>query len=192
LLYGSIICGVIFFSRRTFARGTWVLVFLFVFISNLVVETKKENRLNAFWIFHKHNESVLGHQMGGMQNYHTSHEENSLPLLTDFTNSRLIKKKRKLLLKNSYVQKGFSLLLLKEVHLSGMKQIAPTHILLQKNIKLNLDLLLEDYKPKLIVADGSNAPWFAKRWEKSCAKYKVPFHDTRKMGALKITLESEE
>jgi len=73
LLYGSIICGVIFFSRRTFARGTWVLVFLFVFISNLAGETKKENRLNAFWIFHKHNESVLGHQMGGMLNYHTSH-----------------------------------------------------------------------------------------------------------------------
>ena len=192
LLYGILICGVFFFIKRTFARGTWVLLFLFAFVSNLVIEAKKENAVNAFWIFHKHNESILGHQKGGVLYYHTSHEGNSTRLLLNFTNSRLIKEKRKLLLKNSYAQKGFRLLLLREVHVYGIKQIAPTHILLQKNIKLNLDLLLEDYKPKLIIADGSNAPWFTERWKKSCAKYKVPFHDTRKTGALKITLESEE
>ena len=72
-----------------------------------------------------------------------------------------------------------------------IKQLAPTHILLQNNVKVNLDLLLEEYKPKLLIADGSNDPWFSARWEKTCKKYNVRFYDTRKNGALKINLENE-
>ncbi|MGI9540802.1 MAG: hypothetical protein ACR2MI_01960 [Flavobacteriaceae bacterium] len=48
-----------------------------------------------------------------------------------------------------------------------IKQLAPTHILLQNNIKVNLDLLLEEYKPKLLMVDGLNDPWFSARWEKT-------------------------
>jgi hypothetical protein len=50
---------------------------------------------------------------------------------------------------------------------------------------------LEEYKPKLLIADGSNDPWFSARWEKTCKKYNVRFYDTRKNGALKINLENE-
>jgi hypothetical protein len=39
-----------------------------------------------------------------------------------------------------------------------IKQLGPTHILLQNNVKVNLDLLLEEYKPKLLIAVGSNDP----------------------------------
>ena len=72
-----------------------------------------------------------------------------------------------------------------------IKQLGPTHILLQNNVKVNLDLLLEEYKPKLLIAVGSNDPWFLARWEKICKKYNVCFYDTRKNGALKINLENE-
>ena len=55
-----------------------------------------------------------------------------------------------------------------------------------------LSELFEEYKPDLLIADGSNAPWSSYRWEKTCKKYKVPFYDTRKKGGLKINLGNEE
>jgi len=192
LLYCIIILAVLFFYKKTFLKGTWVLLFILVFISNLILEAKKENEINSFWVFHKHNESLMGHQKGGILYYHTSDEENTNRLLWDFTNSRKLKENRRLLLKNMYVQKNFKLLLLENKQLTGIKEIAPTHILLQKNVKLNLELLFEEYKPDLLIADGSNAPWSSYRWEKTCKKYKVPFYDTRKKGGLKINLGNEE
>ena len=91
-----------------------------------------------------------------------------------------------------YLQKNFKLLLLENEQLTGIKEITPTHILLQKNIKLNLELLFEEYKPNLLIADGSNATLFSYRWEKTCKKYKVPFYDSRKKRGLKINLGNEE
>ena len=44
------------------------------------------------------------------------------------------------------------------------------------------------YHPKIIIADGSNTPWFVDRWGQSCNKKAISFYDTRKKGALKISL----
>ena len=64
----------------------------------------------------------------------------------------------------------------------------PQYILLRNNPKLNLNRLLRRYKPKVLIADGTNAPWNTSLWEKSCADYGVKFHNTRLDGALKINL----
>jgi competence protein ComEC len=174
-----------------FTLGGVFLIFSLLFISNLVMETKKEETVNCFWIFHQHKESVMGHKKGRYLYYSSTDEENSNRILTDFITSRRLKNKKTLSIKNSYKQRDFKLLLLNKKYPIEIKQLAPTHILLQNNVKVNLDLLLEEYKPKLLIADGSNDPWFSARWEKTCKKYNVRFYDTRKNGALKINLENE-
>lgn len=191
LTYAIILSGLLFFYKKAFSRGVVFLIFSLLFISNLVMETKKEETVNCFWIFHQHKESVMGHQKGRYLYYSSTDEENSNRILTDFITSRRLKNKKTLSIKNSYKQRDFKLLLLNKKHPIEIKQLAPTHILLQNNVKVNLDLLLEEYKPKLLIADGSNDPWFSARWEKTCKKYNVRFYDTRKNGALKINLENE-
>jgi competence protein ComEC len=60
-------------------------------------------------------------------------------------------------------------------------------VLLCQSPRINLDRLLEDHKPKMIVADGSNYPSSVARWEASCQKQKIPFHYTGKKGFFELT-----
>jgi competence protein ComEC len=60
-------------------------------------------------------------------------------------------------------------------------------VLLCQSPRINLDRLLEDHKPKMIVADGSNYPSSVARWETSCQKQKIPFHYTGKKGFFELT-----
>lgn len=60
-------------------------------------------------------------------------------------------------------------------------------VLLCQSPRINLDRLLEDQKPKMIVADGSNYPSSVARWEETCRQQKIPFHYTGKKGFFELT-----
>jgi len=57
-------------------------------------------------------------------------------------------------------------------------------VLLSGSPKVHLDLLIENLKPKMIVADGSNYTSYAQRWAKTCKNRKLPFHHTGASGAF--------
>ncbi|MDP3313495.1 ComEC/Rec2 family competence protein [Lutibacter sp.] len=59
-----------------------------------------------------------------------------------------------------------------------------TILLLQKSPKINLERLLKTYKPKIIIADGSNYKSYSESWEQTCLKNKTPFHSTMQKGAF--------
>jgi len=99
-----------------------------------------------------------------------------------------LKNIEKLSIQNFYIYDDFRLYIIDSEEDFIQLEFNPTHILLRNNPKINLNRLLDYYNPKMIIADGSNAPWFTKRWEKSCHQKKIILYDTREKGALKITL----
>ncbi|MGB2311869.1 MAG: hypothetical protein ACPH4K_00465 [Flavobacteriaceae bacterium] len=54
--------------------------------------------------------------------------------------------------------------------------------------RTNPDRVLENIRPKMVFADGSNYPWNASRWKMSCQKHKIPFINLREQGAYPINL----
>ena len=46
--------------------------------------------------------------------------------------------------------------------------------------------LLQVYKPKQILVDGSNFKSYIRFWEATCSKEKIPFHYTNEKGFYKI------
>ena len=60
------------------------------------------------------------------------------------------------------------------------------YVLLQNSPKLNLDRLINSIKPKLIIADATSYKKHKVRWESTCEKYTIPFHDTSKNGAFEM------
>jgi len=46
--------------------------------------------------------------------------------------------------------------------------------------------MIDSIHPKHIIADGSNYKTYIKRWEATCIKRKLPFHQTGKKGAFII------
>jgi len=59
-------------------------------------------------------------------------------------------------------------------------------LLITQSPKFNLDRMLTILRPREIVADGSNYKSYAKRWEQTCRKQKIPFHFTGEKGFYRI------
>ena len=57
-------------------------------------------------------------------------------------------------------------------------------VLLSGSPKVHLELLIDDLKPKRIIADGSNYVSLVRRWQTTCRNRKLPFHHTGDSGAF--------
>lgn len=67
-----------------------------------------------------------------------------------------------------------------------LKNIKPDILILSHSPKLNLDRFVSIWKPKLIIADGSNYKSYIKLWATTCRKAKIPFHNTGEKGFYKL------
>lgn len=170
------------FSRQKLVAFSFVsLLFLGVFFLNHLAAEKKD----TFIIFHENQQTLLGH-----------HKAKKLVVYSS-TNK---KPEANYTIKNYGIQypinsitksKIPSMLTFKKVHLVVLDTLHNSipkngYILLRNSPKINLERLIEQYHPKVIIADGSNYKSVKIRWEKTCVQKKTPFHDTSKKGAFII------
>jgi competence protein ComEC len=64
--------------------------------------------------------------------------------------------------------------------------IQPDILILIESPKINLERLLQLYKPNIVIADGSNFKSYSKLWEATCRKEKILFHNTHEKGFYKF------
>ncbi len=56
--------------------------------------------------------------------------------------------------------------------------LQPDILLLCGSAKINLERLLQQHKPSIIVADASNYKSYVELWKYTCEKHNVAFHST--------------
>lgn len=66
------------------------------------------------------------------------------------------------------------------------KKMQPDILLLIQSPKINLDRILKNLHPKIIIADASNSYSVQKLWEKTCFRQKIPFHAVSEKGFYKL------
>lgn len=59
-------------------------------------------------------------------------------------------------------------------------------LVLCRSPKINLDRLLQNFRPAIIVADATNFKSYVKRWKQTCQKEKIPFHATVEKGFYRL------
>ena len=188
ILYGVLILMILWFYKKNFWRLSLLFISLMILLYSREQQLKYVIKQNDLWIFHQHNQSLLGHQIGGSFFYFSSDSTQTQRILNDFMTSRILKEMNPIDIENLYIYGNFRLLILNNDQPYTLSQFEPSHLLLRNNPKLNVDRLLEKHQPKMVISDGSNLPWNIIRWKESCRKNRVPFYDTRKKGALKISL----
>ena len=65
-------------------------------------------------------------------------------------------------------------------------KIQPDILLLTQSPKINLDRILRDLHPGIIIADASNSYAIQKIWKTSCLQNNIPFHATNEKGFYKL------
>ena len=66
--------------------------------------------------------------------------------------------------------------------------IKPNIILLTQSPKINLERVIEELNPAIIIADGSNYKYLLENWQQTCLQKNIPFHSTSEKGYYKIEL----
>ncbi|MEL1252780.1 ComEC/Rec2 family competence protein [Flavobacterium sp. DGU38] len=66
------------------------------------------------------------------------------------------------------------------------KKIQPDILLLIQSPKINLDRVLKNLHPKIIISDASNSYSIQKLWKTTCQKQKIPFHSISEKGFYKL------
>lgn len=66
------------------------------------------------------------------------------------------------------------------------EKIKPDILILTQTSKINLDRVLQDIHPKIVIADGSNSNSIQKCWKNSCLKKNIPFHSTKEKGYYQL------
>jgi competence protein ComEC len=155
--------------------------------SIFIFEKYKTESTSESIVFHKSKESFIGIKEGNrlqllyssdtldtskikfVKNYQIGSKITSLKLKNKIP-SLIICQDKKILVVDSFgVYKDIS--------------INPDIVLLRQSPKINLDRLLKEYKPKILIADGSNYKNYVNHWRETCLKDNVNFHYTGLDGA---------
>jgi competence protein ComEC len=187
--YASIICIVIWIKKPNFNKLVAVLTSILV-IQAVYFYTRWSDATNSeLIIFHLPKQTLITIKKG--ETYMIYNSSIDVPKKTELTalttyltgNNGAIEKKQSLRNFIFYNEKRIFVLDSSMQYLSNIK---PDILVLTQSTKINLDRVLMELQPKMVVADGSNFKTIQQYWKNSCDKQKIPFHMTREKGFYSI------
>jgi competence protein ComEC len=183
--YMLILTTILWFKKPSFKRVTLVMLSIILFqISNIKNEWNIQKEQE--WIVYNTKKNTLITERKGKKTTLYINDNPLRPttknnLINSYltTNFASIKSRKKV--PNIAFFKGEKILILDSLGLYP-KNINPTILVLTQSPKINLDRMLQNMNPKIVVADASNYKTIQKLWKKSCEKQKIPFHATAEKG----------
>ncbi|MBJ2174033.1 ComEC family competence protein [Aureibaculum sp. A20] len=186
LSYLLIITFFKWFETRNKTAIKYILIAVIFFQSNLILEKYNTHHGSEFVIFNKSRYSILLKRNGNATSI--EHNLDSLTnkgFIKDYligTNSKLASDEN--LIKNTYQFGSKSIVVIDSFGVYKNLNINPEIIWLRNSPKLNLDRLIDQMKPKTIIADASNYKNLVEQWQKTSKTNNIHFHYTVKDGAF--------
>lgn len=170
------------------------LVFLCLSIISFQIATmytKYENSKNAFIVFHKSRYTVIGLKHNNtLKVFHNLDSITKNRTINTFAVANYMETITEDTLQDAYFYQNKSILLIDSLGIYTIKSIKPDYVLLRNSPKINLERVIDSLSPTGIIVDGSNYKTYVSRWETTCKKRKLPFHQTGKKGAFILDFET--
>ncbi|MGB5554627.1 MAG: ComEC/Rec2 family competence protein [Flavobacteriaceae bacterium] len=183
LAYLIIVSLLLVLTKATFKRTVAFLMAIVLFQSWAFYQTIQTKNKEALVIAHQTRNTILMHQTGDSLIVYSKVKQPAERLTTDYTIAERITAVKHDTLKNVYRIAEEKLLVIDSLGVYPQGFSKPEYLVLTESPKLNLDRLLDSIQPKQIIADGSNYRSYIERWQRTCAKRKLPFHYTGERGA---------
>lgn len=186
-LYAFLFFGLKWIEKKVFYRFVLVLISIILIQTVFVFEKYMAQSMNEFIVFNESKASTVGKRTGDKIIFHISAD--SLKAISNFKIAYLVGSGLNEILpsekiKNLYAFKNETILMVDSLGIYSFNSVNPTIVVLQQSPKINLERLLKNLHPKIIIADGSNYKSYLEDWEQTCLKNKTPFHNTLKKGAF--------
>lgn len=187
VLYVVIFATFKWIEKKIFYRFIIVLLSIILFQGVIIFEKYSTQSINKLIVFNKNRTSMIAINNGGYLKLYVSDSLNKNDYaLKSYVIGSGAKDGYSYLRSNVFKFKNDIFLVVDSLGLYNIKSIKPTIVILQQSPKINLDRMLVEIKPRLIIADASNYKSDIEKWKQTCIKSKTPFHSTMQKGAFII------
>ena len=185
--YALLFFGLKWTEKKVFYRFLLVLISVIFFQTVFIFEKYKLESTKEFIVFNESKTSTIGQRTGNTVQFFTSAD--SLKTNVNFMKAYVVGTGLDEMLtsekiKNLYFFENETILMVDSLGIYKFNSIKPIIVFLRQSPKINLERLLKNLNPKIVVADGTNYKSYLKDWEQTCLKNKTPFHNTLQKGAF--------
>ncbi|WP_026711082.1 ComEC/Rec2 family competence protein [Flavobacterium filum] len=193
LLFSSLLVVwsiILWFKDSSYKRLLFVIASLFILQISCIGSIEWNKNKNEFIVFQYPKKSILAKKIDG-EIFLISNDSTPKTnyVIKNYIESNFGKIKTIQPLKNLISFDHKRMLVIDE---KGIYQLPDNTkvdiVLLTQSPKVNLERLIKELNPKLIIADGSNYKNITSSWEQTCLKQKIPFHSTSEKGYYKFKL----
>ena len=188
-LYLVIFSSFIWMKKPSY-RKFIVTLFALIILQIIAIPIKYTNeKAEEFIVFNKQRTSIFTERIGDKVTVFTSenleNNANSNLVLKSYLVANYCSIQKKKNIPNLLYFKNKKILIIDS---SGayLEKERPDILLLINSPKINLDRVFENWKPQKVIVDASNYKSYCKAWKATCAKEKIPFHDTAEKGFFKL------
>lgn len=184
-LYLFIISAVIWAKKPNYTKLV-VLLITIIFLQVSFIYTKKEvESTQEMIVYNTKKNTLISERKGKDIIVYTSDTISKNNALNSYLTGNFGKLKSTNRIQNILFFKGRKIFIIDS---SGVyeKGNHPDVILLTQSPKINLDRILKDLYPKIIIADASNSYTIQKIWKATCLKKNIPFYATAEKGYYKL------
>ena len=188
------VCYVFIISTISWLKNKTIWNLYFLLIAILLVqlsrsfERYKIENSNEFIVFHQSKNTVLGNRLGEnlivYQSKDKPHKSSYSPIASYKNALSNLNIYRESKIKNIIKIDSKYILIIDSSGIYNNLILAPEIVLLVNSPKINMERMIQNLHPKIIIADGSNYRSYARMWEKSCKDNSVQFYNTSVNGAF--------
>lgn len=176
------------FSKLNPKRLLTCLASIILFQSILTIEKYERQQQNEFIVFHKSRNTVVGlRKKDSLHVYHdVPHDNKGLRIIESYKVGEEVFVSYKERMPNFFQIGEQVVLVIDKKGIYHFKKNKGFGVMLTQSPKVNLQRLIAELQPKIVIADGSNYKSMVQRWKETCIKSKTPFWYTGQNGAYII------
>ncbi|WP_316635211.1 ComEC/Rec2 family competence protein [uncultured Flavobacterium sp.] len=184
-IYLLIIAGTIWLNKPSFNKTISLLITIILVQISFIYTKKEIESQQELIVYNTKKNTLISERIGKNITFITSDSLSKNNISTSYlvANSGILKGTHRI--KNTLFFNGKKILVLDSTGVYE-DRIQPDILLLTQSPKINLDRVLQDLHPKIIIADASNSYSTQKIWKASCLKKNIPFHATAEKGFYKL------
>lgn len=183
--YGLLMAVVLWWKKKSFNRSLLVLSTILL-AQILLIKNKLEFGNSKEWVVLNASKKTIicqriGKEIEVISNDLQSEETQKNFTLQNYATGTFSTITKQSILKNVAYFNGNRILILDSSSVYFPNK-ATDILLLTASPKINLERIIKNNKPKMVVADASNYKSLVNLWEQTCTQQNIPFHSTSEKG----------
>lgn len=173
---------------RTLRATMSIMIGMLVFLGTLLWESLRSDRSCQFVVFQQYKKSLIIDHRGALTSFYSSvdQEDSSISrALQDYKLGHFRMELNESKQERNFFRVGkIKIMVIDHQAIDADFGFEPDIIVLINSPRINLERLLNQTKPSVIVADGSNYYSFKSLWENTAKSRGIHFYDTTEQGAF--------